>query len=144
MKVLKYRVLQSENNHGTEDNPDIEIILLPMERFSDDSNFERSSAIAKDEAYNGEVTVEEVPMTEEEARAQRGKLLLETDWTQALDAPISAESREAFRVYRQALRDITEQEGFPETIEWPVKPEVVKAAPDPVDTAFDVMTGGAE
>ena len=79
------------------------------------------------------------PMTAEEARAKRDKLLAETDWTQVLDAPISAECREAFRVYRQALRDITEQEGFPSVIEWPVKPEVVKADPDPVDTAVDAM-----
>ena len=144
MKVLKFQVLQREINHGTEENPEIEIILLPMERFSDDSNFERSYAIAKDEAYNGEVTVEDVSMTAEEARAQRDKLLLETDWTQVLDAPISAESREAFRVYRQALRDITEQESFPEVIDWPVKPEVVKAAPDPVDAALDVLIGEEE
>lgn len=79
-----------------------------------------------------------------EARVKRDNLLAETDWTQVLDAPISAECREAFRVYRQALRDITEQEGFPEVIEWPTAPEVVKAAPDPVDTAVDVLLGGEE
>lgn len=84
------------------------------------------------------------PVLAAEARAKRDKLLDETDWTQTLDAPISAECREAFRVYRQALRDITEQEGFPETIEWPTAPEAVKAAPDPVDTAVDVLLGGDE
>lgn len=78
-------------------------------------------------------------MTAEEARAKRDKLLAETDWTQVLDAPISAECREAFRVYRQALRDITEQEGFPADIAWPVKPAVVKAAPDPIDNVVDAM-----
>lgn len=76
---------------------------------------------------------------EAEVRARRDKLLADTDWTQVLDAPISAESREAFRVYRQALRDITEQEGFPTEVVWPELPEVVKAAPDPVDTAVDAM-----
>lgn len=83
-------------------------------------------------------------MTEDEARAQRYKLLTETDWTQVLDAPVSAESREAFRVYRQALRDITEQAGFPTDIQWPEMPVVVKADPDPVDTAFDALTGKEE
>lgn len=79
-----------------------------------------------------------------EARAQRDKLLAETDWTQVLDAPISAESREAYRVYRQALRDVPEQEGFPERVQWPVEPVAVKAVPDPVDTAFDTLIGGAD
>lgn len=82
--------------------------------------------------------------TADEVRAQRDKLLAETDWTQVLDAPISAESREAFRVYRQALRDITEQAGFPADVVWPEMPEAVKAAPDPVDTAFDVLIGEEE
>ena len=82
--------------------------------------------------------------TEAEVRARRDKLLAETDWTQVLDAPISAESRDAFRVYRQALRDITEQEGFPAAVVWPELPAVGKAAPDPVDTAVDILLGGDE
>lgn len=81
-------------------------------------------------------------MTAEEARTKRDKLLADTDWTQVLDAPIDAATREAYRVYRQALRDIPEQEGFPETIIWPELPAVTKADPDPVDTAVDTMLGG--
>ena len=60
MKILKYQLLQGEINHGTEENPSIEPILIPHERCSDDENFERNYAIALKEAYNGEVTVEEV------------------------------------------------------------------------------------
>lgn len=82
--------------------------------------------------------------TANEVRAQRDKLLAKTDWTQVLDASISAKSREAFRVYRQALRDITEQEGFPAAVVWPEMPVAVKADPDPVDTAFDVLIGEEE
>ena len=103
---------------------------------------EENLKIAQRYAYNGEVTVEDIPMTDEEARAQRDKLLAETDWTQVLDAPIDAETREAYRAYRQALRDIPEQEGFPESITWPELPAVTKADPDPVDTAVDTMLGG--
>ena len=76
------------------------------------------------------------------ARAKRIKLLADTDWTQVLDAPIDAATREAYRAYRQALRDIPEQDGFPETITWPELPSVTKADPDPVDTAVDTMLGG--
>lgn len=103
---------------------------------------EENLKIAQRYAYNGEVTVENIPMTEEEARTQRDKLLADTDWTQVLDAPIDSATRKAYRTYRQALRDIPEQEGFPETITWPELPSVTKADPDPVDTAVDTMLGG--
>ena len=103
---------------------------------------EENLKIAQRYSYNGEVTVEDIPMSDEEARAQRDKLLAETDWTQVLDAPIDAETREAYRAYRQALRDIPEQDGFPESITWPELPSVTKADPDPVDTAVDTMLGG--
>jgi hypothetical protein len=52
-------------------------------------------------------------------RNKRNKLLLDTDWTQLADSPLSEEKKETFRAYRQALRDITEQEGFPQNIVWP-------------------------
>lgn len=78
------------------------------------------------------------------ARAQRDALLVETDWTQCLDAPISATSVAEMRTYRQSLRDITEQEGFPFEVVWPDVPTVEKDDPDPVDEAFDEMVGGED
>ena len=54
-----------------------------------------------------------------EARAQRNTLLAASDWTQVADAPVD---QAAWATYRQALRDITSQEGFPEAITWPVAP----------------------
>lgn len=59
-----------------------------------------------------------------EARGQRDKLLSATDWTQTDDAPLADADRESMRQYRQALRDITSQTGFPQTIVWPEKPSV--------------------
>jgi len=53
-------------------------------------------------------------------RTQRNKLLKESDWTQVADAPVD---KAAWATYRQALRDITEQDGFPNNINWPTKPE---------------------
>jgi hypothetical protein len=55
----------------------------------------------------------------ESARAQRNSLLSQSDWTQVADAPVD---QAAWATYRQALRDITEQEGFPEVINWPTTP----------------------
>lgn len=54
------------------------------------------------------------------ARADRDQLLAEYDWTQVADAPVD---QAAWANYRQALRDITTQEGFPENIIWPKQPE---------------------
>ena len=55
-------------------------------------------------------------------REKRDRLLNESDWTQANDTALSQEMVEAYRVYRQALRDITGQEGFPYNVIWPEKP----------------------
>jgi Phage tail assembly chaperone protein len=53
------------------------------------------------------------------ARNQRDTLLTQTDWTQVADAPVD---KAAWAAYRQALRDVPQQIGFPTTITWPVKP----------------------
>ena len=54
-----------------------------------------------------------------EVRSIRDQLLKESDWTQTLDAPLTEEQKEAWRVYRQALRNVPAQEGFPENVTWP-------------------------
>lgn len=90
-------------------------------------------------------TEEEIRLEiESNVRKERDSLLAETDWTQVLDAPVAAECRDAFRVYRQALRDVPQQEGFPYTVKWPGMPDVVKAIPDHVDTALEILVGGNE
>lgn len=141
MKLLKYQIA-TRANIGTAEHPDIVRTYHDVEIRCEDEQLDTNLAIAKVESCNGEVTVEDIPMNAEEARAKRYKLLADTDWTQTLDAPIDAETREAYRAYRQALRDITEQDGFPDTITWPELPSVTKADPDPVDTAVDTMLGG--
>lgn len=80
----------------------------------------------------------------ERVRADRDTRIAEADWTQVLDAPITDECRDAFRVYRQALRDVPQQARFPEEVIWPEKPEVVKATPDSIDTAVAILVGGEE
>lgn len=56
---------------------------------------------------------------------QRGELLFQSDWTQLPDAPLSVEVKGAWMVYRQALRDITEQPTFPYDIDWPIAPDAI-------------------
>lgn len=85
--------------------------------------------------WNGtEWTLEPIPVpnpepepTEEdkakEARADRNALLDDSDWTQLPDVPEWVTTNlAAWRTYRQALRDVPQQDGFPETINWPEKP----------------------
>lgn len=54
----------------------------------------------------------------EEVRTERDTLLAETDWWASSDLTMTAEQT----AYRQALRDVPSQEGFPDTVTWPVKP----------------------
>lgn len=52
-------------------------------------------------------------------RSERDGLLGQSDWTQVADAPVDAT---VWATYRQALRDITDQAGFPNDINWPTQP----------------------
>jgi hypothetical protein len=77
------------------------------------------------ESVDGEWTqvwqVVELPRDQAEVnvRGHRNRLLKESDWTQVADAPVD---QAAWSAYRQALRDVTAQEGFPHSVEWPVQP----------------------
>jgi len=52
-------------------------------------------------------------------RASRTQMLKDSDWTQVADSPVD---KAAWAAYRQALRDISAQAGFPWTIDWPAQP----------------------
>ena len=52
-------------------------------------------------------------------REQRSAKLAECDWTQVADSPVD---KAVWAAYRQTLRDITTQSGFPWTITWPETP----------------------
>ncbi len=54
-------------------------------------------------------------------RFERDMLLSTTDWTQLSDVPQAIKDK--YATYRQALRDVPQQSGFPQNIVWPVKPE---------------------
>jgi hypothetical protein len=52
-------------------------------------------------------------------RSYRNSLLAQSDWTQVADAPVD---KAVWATHRQALRDITAQQGFPWTVTWPEAP----------------------
>ena len=51
-------------------------------------------------------------------RKERDELLAKTDWLALSDTTMSSE----WTTYREALRDVPEQGGFPHTITWPTEP----------------------
>lgn len=53
-----------------------------------------------------------------EVRKKRDELISATDYLVAADYPITAERRTAIETYRQALRDVPEQIGFPYDVVW--------------------------
>jgi hypothetical protein len=55
-----------------------------------------------------------------QVRAERNSKLAATDWTQLADAPVD---HDAWAAYRQDLRDVTSQPGFPWDVNWPTQPE---------------------
>lgn len=70
----------------------------------------------QDAAYKANVDAQRAAAV----RAERNAKLSASDWTQVADAPVD---KAAWAAYRQALRDVTGQAGFPHDVEWPAQPE---------------------
>ena len=75
-----------------------------------------TTAAEQETAYKAQKDAEQA----KSVRQTRDAKLAECDWTQVADAPVD---KTVWATYRQALRDITAQEGFPWTIVWPTQPE---------------------
>lgn len=96
---------------------------------SDDSSGAVAQAVG--EAYRaGKLTIEDhVDIKLPDAfkarglRIERDERLAASDYFMLPDYPASEEDRAAVAAYRQALRDLTAQEGFPHGVEWPEKPD---------------------
>jgi hypothetical protein len=73
-----------------------------------------------------DMTAEEITQRNDtqaaQVRAQRDTKLAETDWIVTKNLELNANIPGAWEVYRQALRDVPTQAGFPWTITWPVQP----------------------
>lgn len=86
-KVIKYKFLSCEVNHGTEENPKYEPVFLDKElHCRTEADFEISLPIAQEEAFNGEYTVDgefdDIPAPTLENRVDT----LETDSTEMKEA----------------------------------------------------------
>ena len=74
-----------------------------------------TTAAEQEAAYKAQKDAEQA----KSVREQRNTKLAECDWTQLADAPVD---QGAWSTYRQVLRDLTKQAGFPWDIEWPAQP----------------------
>jgi len=76
---------------------------------------EEATAAEQEAAYIARIDAEQA----KSVRASRGSKLAECDWTQLSDSQVD---KAVWATYRQSLRDVPAQAGFPHNITWPVKP----------------------
>lgn len=58
-----------------------------------------------------------------QARTERDRKIAKTDYYMMSDYPSNPQNLEELKVYRQALRDLPTQEGFPRDVRWPDVPK---------------------
>ena len=75
-----------------------------------------TTAVEQEAAYKATKDADQA----KSVRTNRNDKLKECDWTQINDATVN---KALWATYRQELRDISSQEGFPWTITWPTQPE---------------------
>ena len=82
---------------------------------TDETGNVTTTALEQETAYKATKDAEQA----KSVRASRDEKLKDCDWTQVADAPVD---KAVWATYRQALRDVTTQTGFPWTIVWPTQP----------------------
>lgn len=117
--------------YGTKNGQDYGFYLVPFEGAVEveDAVWEELIAqcaggkIIQPNTENFPIAVERIESEEElagSARVRRNSLLVQSDWTQLQDADLTENERQQWQTYRQALRDIPQQPGFPKQIAWPI------------------------
>lgn len=136
MKFFTIYKIQTGEIVGSGNVPDISIQVVPdgcaiIEKFSNPSSeYVDGDQIVKMPLKPGnnykfdfhlKSWEKDITSTIEGILSTRQSLLFSSDWTQLPDVPL--ETKQAWATYRQALRDITTQEGYPFNVIWPTKPE---------------------
>ena len=124
---MKYTIYDADGNFGGHrDTNNISV-------YDGDGNTYIEGSFGNDtELVDGEVTTITYTQAELDAvqaalvRSRRTGLLRDTDYVILPDAPYSAETQTAYRTYRQELRDLPSQAGFPNNVTWPAKPNQEK------------------
>jgi hypothetical protein len=107
--------------HVIENNKVVNTIEVDSLEFAD--NLVEATEGGIGWSYNDGVFTEPADTRTDEEKAEasrftRDSLLAATDWRAGSDLTMSDE----WKAYRQALRDIPAQAGFPNSITWPTEP----------------------
>lgn len=106
---------------------DIVMLYNPAQYWREQNNEVEPVEVGAEGTQSVPVVVPPSEYTPEELaeaiRAERDRRLAECNWTQLADAPVD---REVWAAYRQLLRDVPQQAGFPQEVIWPTRPD----APD--------------
>lgn len=80
-----------------------------------------------EEEYNPEDEMSDEELAQR-VRNKRNSLISQSDFYVQPDYPSTAEGLEAVKAYRQALRDVPSQTGFPRNVQWPSLPSALSRA----------------
>jgi hypothetical protein len=115
MKITNAKYTQSGSISATVDDIEMTIPIAPGNRHYN-ALIEQGIAIAP---Y---VEPEPIPPTEDQVRTERNRLLAASDWIVAKSYETNQPVPTNWAEYRQTLRDITAQAGFPKNVTWPAQP----------------------
>jgi hypothetical protein len=90
-------------------------VLGPIFTDTTDEDGKVTTAAENEAAYKAQKDAEQA----QRVREQRNQKLADCDWTQLADSPVD---KAVWATYRQALRDVPGQAGFPWTVNWPEQP----------------------
>lgn len=113
--LSEYGVVTIHQSDPPEFDPDIETLVEGTPALVEDT----WQQVWNVTALPAEVIQEREDQVTESVRNERNNLLAQSDWTQLPDSPVDSEP---WAVYRQALRDLPSQTGFPHVVNWPTQP----------------------
>ena len=113
--MAAYGMVEVANKPSPDHNPDTHFVEYGPVPVLEDGNWFLLPTVRE---ISAEQIAERAANAASAIRYERSRLLAETDWTALSDVTMSAE----MAAYRQALRDITLQPGFPHDVLWPTKP----------------------
>ena len=103
----------------------LEIESDPLNQYIDNGqliNIPARPSLEHEFDYSSKSWVLDINLLKQNIINQRDNLLYKSDWTQLPNGPLTQQKQQQWAVYRQALRDITTQSGYPTNIIWPTEP----------------------